>query len=343
VVQFRSNDLSRLSDEALAARVRARPGDVAATDALGERYVRVGRAREAAEVLAAAAARAPGNATLQNHLGVARAMLGDREAARAAFDRAVALAPGLVTARENRARLALDEGDLPTALAQTREVARLRPRDSERQQRLGDMLAQIGDFGSAAEAYGAWARLQPHAVEAQLALGRACVRAERYRDGAAALRAAQAIRALAPEDIVLLGLALAETPEAPANAAEAERLLRAAVAAGSGGPEAPYGLGLLAMRAGQWNDAVAWFRGAVQADPTRERPRYRLARALLKAGRRDEAARELAAYDRLFRRSQQKRAQALANSLRRGSGHGMILQDTKNTRKAELHGSADGK
>jgi tetratricopeptide (TPR) repeat protein len=319
VVQISSNNLARLSDEELAARVRERPGDVAAADALGERYVRAGRAREAAGVLAAAAARAPESGTLQNHLGVARAMLGDREAARAAFDRAVALAPELVTARENRARLALDEGNFPTALAQTREAARLAPRDPERQQRLGDLLAQIRDFGGAADAYGAWTRLQPRSFEAKLALGRACTRAERYREAAAALRAAREIERLPLEDAVLLGLALAEAPGGAEDAAEAERLLRAAVASGDTGPEAPYGMGLLAARAGRWNDAVIWFRGAVKADPARERPHYRLARALVRAGRQAEAARELAAYDRLFRRSEQQRARSLAGSLGRGT------------------------
>jgi tetratricopeptide (TPR) repeat protein len=315
VVQHRHVDLARLSDEALAAQVRARPGDARAADALGERYVNTGRAREAAAVLAAAAVRAPENATLQNHLGVAQAMLGDRTAARAAFDRAVALAPDGVTARENRARLALEEGDFPAALAQTREVARLSPRDPERQRRLGDLLAQISDFGGAADAYGAWARLQPGSFEAQLALGQASARAERYQEAGAALRAAQALRPLPPEDEVLLGLSLAESPAGPADTTEAERLLRAAVAEGRGGPEAPYGMGLLAARAGRWDEAVVWFRAAVKADPARERPRYRLARALLKAGRQTEAARELAAYDRLFRRSQQRRARALARSL----------------------------
>jgi Flp pilus assembly protein TadD len=315
VVQNQRTDLARLSDEALAARVRARRGDVAAADALGERYVNTGRAREAAELLAAAAARAPENATLQNHLGVARAMLGDRKAARMAFDRAVALAPDRATARENRARLALEEGDFPTALAQTREVARLSPRDPDRQRRLGDLLVQISDFAGAADAYSAWVRLQPQSFEAQLALGQASARAERYGEASAALRGAQAMRPLPPEDAVLLGLSLAESPTGAADTAEAARLLHAAVAEGRGGPEAPYGMGLLAARAGRWSEAVVWFRGAVAADPTRERPRYRLARALLKAGRPAEAARELAAYDRLFRHSQQERARTLARSL----------------------------
>jgi Flp pilus assembly protein TadD len=333
VVQNKRADFARLSDEALAARVRARPGDVAAADALGARYVNAGRTREAAAVLAAAAARAPENATLQNHLGVARAMLGDRKAARAAFDRAVALAPDRATARENRARLALEEEDFPTALAQTREVARLSPRDPGRQRRLGDLLVQISDFGGAADAYGAWVRLQPRSFDAQLALGQASARAERYGAASAALRAAQAMRPLPPEDAVLLGLSLAESPTGAADTAEAARLLHAAVAGGRGGPEAPYGMGLLAARAGRWSEAVVWFRGAVTADPTRERPRYRLARALLKAGRPADAARELAAYDRLFRHSQQERARALARSLGHGVGDGSNHKDTKDTKK----------
>jgi Flp pilus assembly protein TadD len=319
----READLSRMSTAGLEARVRARPADTAAADALGERYVKEGRAREAELVLASAATRAPNDARLQNHLGVARAMQQDRRGARAAFDRAIALDPALASARENRARLALEEGDLSAALTHTREAARLKPGDPEAQKRLGDLLVQLRDYPAAATAYDAWARLRPSAPDAWSALGMAAVRADRFREAVGAFRELFTLRALTADEEALFGLALAEAPANAEEIVEAERLLRGVIAKdGSSAtaqpparvdrstPAAPrpvalYGLGLLASRAGRWDEAVVCFRGAVAADESAERPRYRLARALLKAGRRAEAERELAAYDRLFRKRRQ--------------------------------------
>jgi tetratricopeptide (TPR) repeat protein len=311
----RGTDHARLSTPALEARVRTNPGNTAAADALGERYVKEGRAREAENLLAAAAARDPKDARLQSHLGVARAMQGDRRGARAAFDRAIALDPALTSARENRARLALEEGDLAVALTHTREVARLKPADAGAQERLGDLLSQLRDYPAAATAYAAWARLQPQSATAWSALGAASIRADRFREAVRAYRALGALRALTPEEEAFLGLAIAEAPADDAEAAEAERLLRGAIDRGQSGPAALYGLGLLASRKGRWAEAVLCFRGAVKADPDAERPRYRLARALLKAGRRAEAERELAVYDRLFR---ERRAKAAAGKGRSG-------------------------
>jgi tetratricopeptide (TPR) repeat protein len=277
-------------------------------DALAKQYVESGRAADAAAVLAKAIARAPGRASLHNHLGVARAMQGDRKGARDAFDRALALDPELAAAHGNRARLALEEGDAAAALRHARAAARLAPGEPERHRFLGDLLAGLHDNAGAADAYAAWAKAEPRARDAHLAWGEACVRAERYLEGARILRAARSLGALTPEARLLLGLALAEAPAGSEDAAEAERLLKETVAARPGEGRALYGLGLLAARDGRWNEAVAWFRGSVAAEPSVERPRYRLARALLKAGRRDEAARELAAYDRLFRARQAGRS-----------------------------------
>lgn len=298
---------SRRSEAELAARVAARPDDLRAVEALAKRYVDSDRPREAEALLSEAVARAPDDAKLHNRLGVARAMLGDRKGARAAFDRALVLEPNLASARANRARLAGGAGDMATALPDAREAVRLEPNDPEYQRLLGNLLTEIQDHSGAADAYAAWARLSPRCREAHIAEGFACVRAERYAQGAAALRAARDLGPLEPPEALFLGLALAEAPTTPQDAAEAERLLRGIVAAGQDeGGLARYGLGLLAARANQWNEAVVWFRAAADADPDAERPRYRLARALLKAGRREEAARELAAYDRLFRARRQK-------------------------------------
>jgi Flp pilus assembly protein TadD len=302
LVVRRARGPSRLSEAELRARVQARPEDREAVDALARRYVDSGRPREAVTLLAAAVARSPGDAKLQNRLGVARAMLGERQAARLAFTHALALDPGLASAHGNRARLAFEEGDVATALRHGREAARLAPNDPERHRFLGEVLTEIRDYAGAAASFGTWARLQPRSREALAHLGEACVRAGRYAEGAAALRAARTQAPLDANASLLLGLALAEAPRGPEDEAEAQRLLQAAVAAGEDPLGwARYGLGLLASRRGRWNEAVVWFRAASDADPSAERPRYRLARALLKSGRRTEAQAALTDYDRLFR------------------------------------------
>jgi tetratricopeptide (TPR) repeat protein len=259
-------------------------------------------------MLERAIAAAPERAPLHNHLGVARATLGDRNGARIAFDRAIELDPNLASARGNRARLAVEEGDVATGLRHAREAARLAPADGEQQRLLGDLLAALREYSQAADAYYAWARVAPGSHAAHLAWGDACVRGERYAEGARALRAARALGPLPPEESLLLGLALAEAPASPEDTAEAERLLKAAAGETPPDGRALYGLGVLAARAGRWNDSIVWFRGAVAAEPGAQRPRYRLGRALLKAGRKDEAARELAIHDRLFRAQQSQKA-----------------------------------
>jgi Flp pilus assembly protein TadD len=58
-------------------------------------------------------------------------------------------------------------------------------------------------------------------------------------------------------------------------------------------------LGQIHLNAGRLERAVATLRRAVELDPQRTQSRYVLARTLQRLGRQEEAARELAAFDKL--------------------------------------------
>ncbi len=81
-----------------------------------------------------------------------------------------------------------------------------------------------------------------------------------------------------------------------ADAAETRRRLEALIAAGGDGYDARIRLGILATRAGDLKEAETQLQAAKKLDPERGEPYQILAEQFFKAGREDDALRELEAY-----------------------------------------------
>ena len=75
--------------------------------------------------------------------------------------------------------------------------------------------------------------------------------------------------------------------------------------------DAYFGLGTLFDQEGRFDQAIAMYRKAVLLNPDKSEVRYRLARTLLKVGRRAEAEAEMQRVDQLKGELKEKAASAL--------------------------------
>jgi len=99
-------------------------------------------------------------------------------------------------------------------------------------------------------------------------------------------------------ELARLLLRESEAPGSPQQA-RAETLLRAAAKHDPNLAEVQYQLGELALRRGQTAAATAHFENEVKNSPDSAKAHFSLARAYRRAGRREDAARETAIYDKL--------------------------------------------
>jgi len=263
------------------------------------------------------------------NLALAQARQGKWDAAAKTLTPLVAQAPGNVAAHRLLATVEVERRDAAAALREFEAAARLRPREAQSYLDLGNFLAGAGEYDAARAALEkaiALSLADPRA--AQLALARADHALGRDRDAlplldavlarglsldALALRglcheqlqqypaAEQDYRALlaaAPNDVrghQLLGARLVDAQRLPEAIAELETAVRLDPHFAA----AQFQLGRALLAAGRWPAAETALRAALQLDAENERAHYLLARVLDHDGRKNEAAAEFAAVERL--------------------------------------------
>ena len=153
---------------------------------------------------------------------------------------------------------------------------------------IGVGLAKQGDYRGAVEPFGRACALDPRLLDACYYHGRALYAADQYRAALGPLRVALRVDAVKGRAETAIG----QCHEALGEAAEAERMFRAAVGRGDGfaqGARLAYGLFL--VRQGRASEAVTVLEAA--QTPESAEARYELGLALSQCDRLAEAVREL--------------------------------------------------
>jgi tetratricopeptide (TPR) repeat protein len=205
------------------------PGDADASCLLGIVLHGQGRPGEAVEWIERAIALRPDVPAYHASLGLALHSQGRSAEATDALARALELDPNDAAAHANRGVIVRALGDRDTALAHFRRAVEIAPNLAQARTNLGELLLELGRPSDALPHCQAAVAIEPGLVEAQLNLG----------------------------DVLL---SLGRTAEAADAFLRAYRL-------DEGRAQAAAGIGLAAARHGAWNDALAWFRRAVERQP----------------------------------------------------------------------------
>lgn len=227
--------------------------------ALGSLLLGAGRTARAVDVLRRAVALDPRNARAQYNLGVGHSALGDDEAAIGAYLRTLELRPAHSRALFNLGMCYLRGGELERAEAAFQQVT------------------EVDRTGRAAKAY--------------FQLGYVRVRLDRYEQATRAYRDAIRIRPDYAEARNNLALALEDQGDVAGAIHELEKGLRLA----AGVPSLAFNLGRLYAARDRLEDAVRAFDRAIAADPAMRKAHVARAEALLRLGRKEQAAE---AYER---------------------------------------------
>ena len=161
-----------------------------------------------------------------------------------------------------------------------------------------------GDDQSAARNYQQALRSNPNAAGAHYALGTAYARVGRYDDAAEEFRKELAINPNDPLALWKLGeLALLTDPE------QARRYLERAVSLDSDFPQAILAYGRVLARSGETEKAVEQFRRVIALAPEEDSVHYHLAAVYRCLGRDEEAKRELARFEELAKKKDERTQQ----------------------------------
>ena len=313
------NNAAALS--AARAAEAALPDDPAIQQALGQTQLLSGNAEQALSTFRKIAASQPRDAQAQMNLAEAYVAAKDAGGAGLALKRALELDPARDDARRGLAMLALQQKHPDEALAITREMQKLRPQGALGYGAEGDIQAQQRNWAAAALAYRTalrYSEASEAAIKLHVALRAAGKRAEadqvaadwekrrpkdpafRYYLGDVAMQAkdygaaeghyravlaSQPRNALAMNNIAWLMVQRAE-PGALQMAQQADVVM----------PDRAPILDTLAMAqaaAGKLSDAIQTQQRAVTRSPQDPGLKLKLARYLVKAGRRDEARTQL--------------------------------------------------
>jgi serine/threonine protein kinase/tetratricopeptide (TPR) repeat protein len=206
------------------------------------------------------------------------------------LDRAGRLGPPTPAFHLSRARLLARQGDEPGAAAERRRAEALRPVSAGDFYLTGVEQYQAGDAAGAVGSFRAALRLQPNHFEAQCFLAICSLNAGRAGEAQAALTACIGQRPDFAWPYLLRGFAAARAD------AEAEADFAAALAL-DGGAAVRYAVlanrGLLRLRQGKRDEAVADLEGAVALRPEQCAGHVNLARAYRGQKRWADAAREI--------------------------------------------------
>jgi tetratricopeptide (TPR) repeat protein len=230
---------------------------------------------------------APENVELLNALGFALFQQGQSREAVAALEKALAADPKHVKAHNNLALASVDLGELEVAEAHYRESLALEPQAAIYSD-LGFVLEREGLDDEAVEQYEKALALDPKSATAHYNLGGVLIRRGEAAAAERHFRAALEGKPSAPA-YAGLGLALYQQGEV----GEAIASLRAGIEADPKHPAAYGQLGTILMERERFEEAAANYRLLVEAQPSAD-AHQKLAQALLRLGRLEEAEQEMA-------------------------------------------------
>lgn len=262
------------------------------------RLLEAGGAAESRQLLRRCVSVHPGYAPCWNRLGLAQIALGETSSARTSWQRAVQLDPHFIEARINLGHLTLRSGAKESALEQFERIVADAPDAVSAWEGLGEAALAAGALPLARDSYTRALRLAPGTGSYWVGLGSAHLLMDQFEEARAALARAVALESENTVARLLRSVAVAVDGSVSRGLEEAERELAEAEAPGSL-EAAAYALGVLRARQRRHADAVVCFRRALELNPANHRARYRLARALLAAGRRHEGRRELQRFQYL--------------------------------------------
>ena len=204
-------------------------------------------------------------------------------------------------------------GDVGSAF---REAIRLRPDYAEAHNNLGLVLIQAGDDPNGIAALREAVRLAPDYADAHANLGAALT----PTDPEEAIRELENAVALAPASVkARFNLATAYGSSARYGAAKEIDELRKVIDRSPAFAPARFALGKALLSDGNVTEAVATLQEAARLEPTSGETHYQLGLALARAGRKDEAAAEIAEGTRALgrRRSHAERESRYRRGTRR--------------------------
>jgi tetratricopeptide (TPR) repeat protein len=281
----------------------------------------------------------PGFAQARFHLGLALERTGRTRDAIAEYHRALRLNPDLLEARYGLSSACATAGDLDGAVTLLRQVVAALPQLAEARYNLGLNLwnrykktagpRQRSDLDGALDELAEAARLAPDRADIHAALGQLLADTQRLQAAVASLRKAVELSAGSPEYLFDLGLALrlagdlddaesqfrAVLKQQPSHASARRALglvlrqkddlpaaateLRAAASQTPGDAQAHSLLGSVLLKLEDRSAAIDALRVAVALDPGLTDARVMLAQALARTGRKEEAAKEQLAVERI--------------------------------------------
>jgi tetratricopeptide (TPR) repeat protein len=256
-----------------------------------------------------AAGLAPTDAEVQNRLGEALDRIGALDGAIDAFRRALIARPAFRKASNNLILTLVKAGRGPEAVERARVLVAAAPGDPDAYFTLG--LAQSEqDVTEAIAAFRRVLAIDPRHVLARYNLALVLKRIDRASEAIDELTRAIQVDAR-PEAHYTLGVIHWQQGEID----QAERALRAALAAQPGHADAHYTLGAVLGARRDVKGAVASLRRAIELRPDLWSARYTLARILRESGDEAAARAHLAEAERLRRRAQLEREASVATSV----------------------------
>jgi tetratricopeptide (TPR) repeat protein len=231
--------------------------------ASGLRLHRAGRLDEAARVYEAALERDPLNADACCLLGVVRNQQGQPAEAVALIGRAVAMRPGVAGFHANLGLAWQSMGRLAESAEEYGHALRLYPHDPAAHVNRGVVVRALGDKLEALEHFRRAVELNPNLAQARTNLGELLVELGRPQE---ALEHCQAALVLEPE-MVEAHINLGNVLRGLGRLGEASRSYLEALRLDPFRGQAAAGLGLAAFRRDAWEEALDWFRRAVELEP----------------------------------------------------------------------------
>jgi len=193
VLPERRDDLPRLQESLMRARLRKYPGDFVANANLGALLQSAGRLEEAIGHLQAAVSAQPDHSAARNNLGTALVAAGRLADAMAAFTEVVRTSPEYLPARYNLGNALMAAGRAGEAIAQFEYVLGRTPQDAAALSDLGSALATAGRVAEATRAWERSLALNPANAQAHYNLGLVAAQSGRLAEAEAHFERAVAI------------------------------------------------------------------------------------------------------------------------------------------------------
>ena len=260
------------------------PGDLKALTQMGSLCIQLGGLDLGIETLQQALQFNAADADIYSNLAKAYQQKGDLPTAAGYFAKVTELNPKDYFAAYSLGLIFRTQGKLEEACEAFGRAADLRPNDSQYQYQWSRALLERGKVREALAAAGRAVSLNPNSKESQLLYGRCCLEAERYAPAAEAFRQAIHIDAQNVEAHYQLAVALLNLNQIDDARQSFGTTLRLAPA------HAPsqLGLGHVARRSGQWQQAADHYRQAIGLDLTLQTAMEELTRLYLEREQREE-------------------------------------------------------